>query len=165
MRPVDQTTFFVEGESRGNCMAACIATIFELSLEEVDVPDATSFAEMCAWTSTRFDGALEFHEVDHGVDYRVIEDGEFGDRWTYDLTEDPPAPPTFGLWIAGVQSPRIVHETGPWRGMPGLHAVVMRGGQLAHDPHPQRDMGIGPIVTSMWWVVADPARLQLAAAA
>jgi hypothetical protein len=39
MTPVDQTRFYVEGESAGNCMQAVLASILDLPLEAI--PDFT----------------------------------------------------------------------------------------------------------------------------
>lgn len=35
MKPVDQTQFYVKGISHGNCLQAAVASLLELSLEEV----------------------------------------------------------------------------------------------------------------------------------
>lgn len=39
----------------------------------------------------------------------------------------------------------------------GLHAVVMRGGRLAHDPHPDADGTIVRFRSAATFVLDDPA--------
>jgi hypothetical protein len=106
--------------------------------------------------------ALDVVSMDFGRNYRIAESKpveEGGDRWTYELPEKEPRVPHAGIWMAGCVSPRGLLEDGPFRGMPILHMVVMRGASLVWDPHPQREMGVGPVVSQVWWVAADPAAL------
>lgn len=44
-------------------------------------------------------------------------------RFAVDTMERPP-----GMWLALIMSPYVGYE---------MHTVVMRGGALAHDPHPE----------------------------
>jgi len=150
-----------DGKGRGNCVAACIASIFELPLSDVDLPDGCGSNELMEWSHGRWPW-LECRVVDYGQNYREVEppsDENPEGRWEYDLpTEQPPAP-TIGYWIASVVSPRGVLQSGPYRGSPILHAVVMRGGVVAWDPHPGRDEApLGPTVMATWWIARNPAR-------
>lgn len=161
--PVEQTSLYDGSETRGNCVAACVASIFGTSIQTVEaqglVPGC-GFQDVARWTSERRP-ALEYREQDFCTNFRVVEGDGRGypeDRWEYDLpAEDHRVdPPTCGLWIAHVVSPRGVLGSGPYRGMPVQHAVVMRGATLLWDPHPQRDMGVGQTVGLGWWIAREP---------
>lgn len=162
MKPVEQTTFYDGTGARGNCVAACVASVFGLPLWVVEtqgVGPGAGGQDLMRWTTERWP-ALECRVFDFAVNSRIVEgEGTEDERWAYDLPEDVPAPPTTGFWIAYVISPRGLLEHGPYRGMPIQHAVVMRGGSLAWDPHPQRDMGIGQEVGRCYWTVSDPSEL------
>jgi hypothetical protein len=155
IRCVEQTRFY-RGDGRGNCVAAALASIFRLDLDDVDVPDGCSDGEIAAWSNARYPW-LECRHVDHGVNYRVLEEGPQG-RWTYDLPDEPPVPPTPGIWKAAVISPSgLLVAAGPWRGTPILHAVVMRGADLVWDPNPNYDWTTAAptVVMSTWWTARD----------
>jgi hypothetical protein len=165
VRPVEQTTFY-DGSSgqRGNCTAACVASIFERPLEEVDscVPPGSSWSQVDFYTR-RVAPFLSVHAIDLCLNHRQVEEATERHpqgRWTYDL---PPADAwerrweSMGLWIAAVVSPRGTLRDGPYRDMPIQHAVVMRGSELAWDPHPDRDLGVGQVLEMCWWVCPDPA--------
>lgn len=162
MKRVEQTRSG-DGLGSGNCVAACLASIFELSLPEVerDLPDGPSLTQLSEWTRQRFPW-LECRTVNYGENYREVEppsDDEPDGRWTYDLPAERPAAPTKGFWMASIVSPRGKLRSGPYRGGPMLHCMVMRGEQLAWDPSPQRDEGRGaPLVMCTWWIALDPAR-------
>lgn len=135
MRPVDQTTF----APQGNCLQACLASIFDLPLNEV--VDTTPPPE---------DDHAAFYSQ-HNLVQKWLEARGY---WTWNLEGDwcpkrgirflddgetsvPadflwPYPP--GYYIGGGKSPRGVE-----------HAVVMRAGYIVHDPHPARDMALGAI--------------------
>lgn len=156
MRGVKQTRFY-RGDGRGNCVAAALASIFELELGGVDLPDGCSGSEVLSWSNNHYP-SLRSHSVDHCINYRMV--GSGGESyWTYDLPEEPPTPPTTGFWMATVVSHRGLLMTGPYRGSPILHAVVMEGDNLVWDPHPDCDWSMGPptVVMSTWWEeVKDP---------
>ncbi len=46
MIPIEQTKFHVPNEVTGNCMAACVASIFELELEDVPTFEDTDPQEL-----------------------------------------------------------------------------------------------------------------------
>lgn len=165
-RWVEQTSFYDGSGTRGNCVAACVASVFGLNLDVLESQGLTpgcGFQDVCRWTSEHW-SFLEYREQDFCQNYRVVEGEGRGypeDRWVYDLPSEELRvnPPTCGLWIAYAISPRGLLTTGPYRGMPIIHAVVMCGGSLAWDPHPERDMGIGATVSMGWWVVRDAGAL------
>ena len=114
MKPVFQTAY---GEGKGNCYAACVASVLELPLEVM--PDLITgvkcrrdqdnilrnFLKMLGW------GIIALHH-----DALRDPDLNFRDRVMF-FKQD-------GYYIAGG-----VAENGVG------HAVVMKDGQLAHNPH------------------------------
>lgn len=166
-RWVEQTSLYDGTGTKGNCVAACVASIFGVTLgwlEEKGIVPGSGFQDVASWTSEHWPG-LEYRERDLCTNFRVVEgEGRGGedDRWEYDLP-DPEThhdPPACGYWIAHVVSPRGFLKSGPYRGMPIQHAVVMRGANMVWDPHPQRDMGVGQLVGMGWWIVRDPLLLR-----
>jgi len=108
MTPVDQTTF---GHPGGNCYSACIASLLGLPISEVPYFMADPPP---AWHE-RLDAFLApfgFYAL-HFV---------ITDRAVYDRDNLWPK----GYYILTGKSPR------------GDHAVVARGPDVAHDPHPSR---------------------------
>lgn len=175
-RPADHP----DGPQRGDCVAACLASIFELPYEQCAEVDGTS-QSIFAWTRDRFPGIRAGIRV-----VRPLGDGpeKLGDHLTW-----PTSHLEQGYWMAGIWSPRIPDEemrgcgcadrTGGagdpgcehCGGRPaerslgilyGLHAVVMHGHELAWDPHPERD----PTATLYFdsatsWHVEDPSKLPM----
>lgn len=146
MIPVDQTCFrgpdAAEGEAPGNCFAACIASLLECSLDEVPQPTAEDREDWADyWTRVaEFLRLRGFHMVD----------GKAKAFWS---TESALDTPFSGYWIASGPSPR-----GPWN-----HSIVVRGADMAHDPHPSRaglalENGIQQWRTASYLVPLDPAR-------
>lgn len=178
MIPVEQQQMAVFDEhgdnvQRGDCMRACVASLFELPLE--DVPH---FVEQNDW---------------HGEWVRWLRARGLG---IYDarirVDDDPTrltAYPGDGYWLATVKSPRgrercavckgdkvTVHE---WVGgdyvrhdepqpcracdatglVPAMHLVVMEGPELVWDPHPRRDMGHLGFVSGQILRLLDPTFL------
>jgi hypothetical protein len=161
MRPVTQDRFYKPPFSRGNCVASCIASIFEVPLVSVDIPDGPSATRISQWTNENYP-LLRYVEIDKCTNFRIVETDADGDLWRYDFPEEEPEPPFLnGLmyWMAFCISPRVVNSQGPYRGMPGQHAVVMKGRELVWDPHPQREMGVGRRVGYAMWMIDDPSRL------
>lgn len=161
MKGVKQTRFY-RGDGNGNCVAAALASLFELDLGGVDLPDGASDTEILAWSNTNYP-LLECKTVDHCTNYKQVEDvtpGEPQGRWTFDLPAPAPEPPTTSFWMATVVSHRGLLVTGPYRGTPILHAVVMEGDNLVWDPHPDCDWSMGPptVLMSTWWEVKKDPR-------
>lgn len=165
MKPVEQTTMVPGGG--GNCVAACIASIFELAITDVwpDVPNGGGWAAVCAWTAHR----LPMLSPQSRMFFKPPEPtpGCYVDEPTpIPLHEvvPPVAPSTY--WIAYVESPRAAAAgVVDHYGRPMQHAVVMHGRDLAWDPHPQRDMGVGPARGMLWWAIRDYAAVARSVAA
>lgn len=155
MIPVYQTRF---GWGEGDCFWACLASIFEEPLESFHYgkllapndPDIAKLSE-CRWPR------LKFHFDDLGRNYRLVDGPSVPghphpQRWKY----DPPAEwdaPTLGYWIASVFSQKLRHPIeSPYYGMPGLHAVIMHGRHVVHDPNPHNVPyeSVSPIMRT-WW--------------
>lgn len=105
MTLVAQTKFHGETE-KGNCLAACVASIFECSIDDVgaleDLPPGEWIDALQRWLNLR------------GYDWEV--------------SRQDPAPelPESFSYLAIGQSQR-----GDYR-----HCVVYQSGRMAHDPHP-----------------------------
>lgn len=119
MIPVFQTRFASPDDPAlppGNCFAACIASILEISLDEVPWPTseerggdgwADYMQRLSEWLACR------------GL---AILDAPLPRPWcSTDALEASPL-----IWIAGGLSPRGSFS----------HAVVCRGPNMIHDPHP-----------------------------
>lgn len=132
MKPVKQTRVHPK---QGNCAAACLASLFELPIEEV------------------FDGESE-------AGYK--NDGEFWDglrnwmlargiMWAH-VSHAP-----FGYSIAVGPSPRLKR----FDGKPEPHACIALNGDLIHDPHPDNTF-FGEHRPWEYWVIysLDPSKLQ-----
>ncbi len=115
MKPVEQT---ILGHPEGNCFAACLASILELPLDEVPL------FKMEQWQ-------LAYNEWLRPSGLAII---------SVPLPEGIQSQPAEilryfmpGYTILAAQSPRF----------DCLHAVVCWNGEIVHDPHPQRHMGVG----------------------
>lgn len=114
MKPVMQTKF---GAPEGNCFAACIASILELTLEQVNVPGTEGWgASLDRWCKNR---GYAYLWLDTSSLTAKLGNGEPGWFWSSDL-----------YWIA----------TGPCDreqdGKPLPHSVVFLGDNPVHDPNP-----------------------------
>ena len=111
MKPVRQTKRGgpnVPPEERGDCWSACLASILEVPIEAVPIPHSDD-PEYHWWDETQ--RALEPHG------YEVVTAS-----WTVYAS---------GYWIAVVPSKNLgYHDDGE----PVMHVIVMRGGEVAHDP-------------------------------
>lgn len=152
--PVDQTSF---GYGEGDCAWACLASIFEEPLEsfgydKLMAPNDPDLAKLtaCRWPH------LECHTVDLGHDYRLVDGPSVPghphpQRWTYEPASRW-VPPTDDYWMATVFSQSLKHPPeSPYYGMAALHAVVMHGDRLAHDPNPRNEQKMMPLVMQTWW--------------
>ena len=100
MKPVDQTLF---GSPGGNCLPACVASLLNLTIEDVPHFGAEDwFDRLNDWLAPR---------------------GYYAMCFTLPTEWRPP-----GLYILAGKSPRFTT----------LHAVVARGNEVIHDPHPSR---------------------------
>jgi len=136
MKPVDQTAFT---PTDGNCFTASLASLLEISLE--DVPDLSG----PVWDSWR----KAIRTINNWLSYQNLCYVEIDiDRRGRILP--PKMPPVYCL-LSG-QSPRL-------KGCD--HTVVGRGDgdnfEIVHDPHPSR-AGLGGPVTCVGFIVPlDPA--------
>lgn len=179
MIPVEQQQLSVideHGDSivKGDCMRACVASLFELPLDDVPhfVESDRWWALWEEWLAARnLRLANAFFSVSD--DDPTVLNGWPGDVW----------------WLAGVSSPRLMTRcshckgaaltTSTWDGpdgervehespvvcpyctdgrSPGLHQVVMFGREIAWDPHPQRGMGHLGFVDGWEFRIIDPAK-------
>ncbi|HEY9352759.1 MAG TPA: hypothetical protein VIP28_05890 [Nocardioides sp.] len=115
---VDQTIFVTDTKRKGNCVAACVATLLGISLEEV--PHFIEFG--IAYGDSETDKASAGHH------WWAMMLGFFAGR---------------GLWVTELESVRrgergeVLLVCGPSpRGV--MHQVLYRDGRLWHDPHPSR---------------------------
>jgi len=139
MVPVTQTRV---GYPEGNCFMAAIASVLEVSLD--DLPDL--FDECCEWHE---DGRW-----DHGDWWGVTRGAVRSLGWdiVYIPTKDHKGVPP-GYSIAGGPSPRkdVVNGDGKNAG----HAVVCLDGRMIHDPHPSGD-GLDGNVVDEWYIFLVP---------
>ena len=123
MIQVEQTEF---GARRGNCFAACIASILEVSL--LDVPDLASMQRDGEWF--------------HALTAWLIDKFQMYPVWLEPGNEWWPQ----GLAIMSADSPRVKER----------HAVVTENGKVVWDPHPMRSMGVGQTRGWLIFVPLDP---------
>ncbi len=116
MIPKDQTiTSSIDGSVHGNCMAACLASMLEIEIEQVPALQnmgdewAGTMIEFLDGLGYEFDGTIHEHRLSDVLSYPGID----------------------GYVMAFGESHRL-HVT---RG----HAVLYKDGVLVHDPHPAKD--------------------------
>jgi hypothetical protein len=135
VKPIEQTIMSSESGG-GNCVAACIASVFEVPLKTVTVPLGGSYAAVVDWTAINYPGLYPINVEWDKKDWRPLKDVE-------------PPTPFATYWIASVESPRT----------DGMHCIVMYGRNAVWDPHPRRDMGFGDCGGMGYWIVKDPSKL------
>lgn len=130
MKPVDQTLFHdPDAGVVGDCFRACVASILELSIDEVP-----HFFED--------GGRVWWFELDRFLAQRGLAAVEFTTSSENVLSEA-------AVYIASGPSPRHpeVH-----------HAIVCRGFDVVHDPHPSRD-GIESTERQLFFVTREEVPL------
>lgn len=146
MVPVQQTVTRQpsdEGGPPGNCFAACIASLLEISIDEVPQPTVEDRTD---WS--RPGGYWE--RIAKFLNSRGLHMVEFDRDLSGGLTESTTEGylPTFDFhWIATGLSPR-----GDF-----MHSVVCRGMEIVNDPHPDGGGLEGKIVKAAYLVPLDPA--------
>ena len=105
MKPVKQT---LDGPREGNCLQACIASLFEMPLE--DVPH---FVLKGDWVKTLDNWLAQFDLQSVDIDLEYMRQ-QGGDMWK-----------PYGYHLICGKSPRTDCE----------HAVVGYGGKMVFDPH------------------------------
>ena len=129
MIPVDQDRF---GLPDGNCLAACVASLLELPLAEVPHFAGERWrADLDEWLRARGLWALMFVP---GAATSLAE---------------------ASAWLDATVSGFCIVSGQAARGL--LHATVWRGGDLVHDPHPDR-AGLLDVEDVIVLVPIDPAR-------
>lgn len=127
VKPVEQTRF----GTKGNCLAACIASILEVPLNEVPECDGGAIgAVLMKWLAAR-----NLFLVRVPIQSRR----EDGSAWAF----------FFGYSILIAKSPRE-----------GSHAVVVKDGKIAHDPHPDREQGVADWESYFLFATLDASKLS-----
>lgn len=118
MKPVFQTKFSSRDRStRGNCLAACVASLLEISIEhvpeweEMDKEWGDSFISFLEEKGIDFNGTFTMSGAAHSWQW-LIDNGYQG---------------IDGHYIVCGKSPRFPQID---------HAVIYRYGEMVHDPHP-----------------------------
>jgi hypothetical protein len=114
MIPVKQTIFKTE-TTKGNCLTACVASIFDLPIEKVPY-----FAEF------EDDWQIELINFVEKLGYYFAGTSSPGQKGLKQLNDPKYNKGVNGYIIVTGKSPR-----GDF-----LHSVVYKDGKLAHDPHP-----------------------------
>lgn len=167
-----------DGPQRGDCLAACIASIFEVPYWDVSHFDGTA-QPVYEWTRDHYPGVECVYRM-LGAGWKDIE--RIGDHEVWPTEHREP-----GFWVASIWSPRIpdretfgcgcadrtpggnpecewCHGKPHERSMGiswGLHAVVMRDNRLVWDPDPDRDPDLKlRFRGAMTWRIANPAQLR-----
>ena len=138
MKPVDQTRF---GYPKSNCFAACVASLLEISIE--DVPDLGDWngdwtRPLNRWLAGRGLGYVEFDTSEKTPYYRL---------------------PRKLYAILSGRSPRHLKTV---EDKPVHHSVIglVDDGwhfNIVHDPHPSRDGLEGPVRGVAFILQLDPA--------
>jgi hypothetical protein len=146
MRPVEQTELANYDEvppRRGNCLAACVASIFEMPL--LSLAGVYDSQTLWDWLAKHYPGigmvAQTFFPPDLTSDDPL--EVPLGSRRPGDGFSNLPGATH---WIAVVRSLRTPH----------MHCVVMLDDELVWDPHPQREMGVGGQTGAYWFTLDRP---------
>lgn len=137
MEPVFQTRFGAPG---GNCLAACTASLLEISLG--DVPDNWHLLE---WEEQK-EAYVNFLER-FNVFPVIVPTHEMSPLFIECLLED------FREVYVGVSFSKI------GKLLTSAHRVIYRGGKLAHNPDPNGRCE-GVIVRIEFWAVIDPSKIK-----
>jgi len=124
MKPVDMIDLPMEGDEQpmGDCLRACVASIFELKVGLVPHFMAIDRLAKFHWT--------------YSLDQWLAPQGLWYCEWPIEPRVWSVFVPMDGIYVVGSgRSPRFLEAR---------HAVVMRldrihGATIAHDPHPSRD--------------------------
>lgn len=130
MIPVTQTKGggrLAPPEERGDCFDACLASILEVPIEVTAIPHDEQWWDYAVDVVARQGFRLfEAYRLDalEGTDFKPLTAAVLGE-WIGDV-----------YWIASV----------PSRNLPGeRHVVVMRGGDVVHDPSLGEGRPLGPL--------------------
>lgn len=124
MKPIDQTIMHTE-TTKGNCMAACVA-----SMLEIDIAIVPNFAESRYWEQN----LIKWLKENYKLSYIEV---QINDSFTH-----------------LVKSQDVHHLIiGPSPRGPFYHAVVGRAGEIVHDPHPSKS-GLKEMKTYGFFIVS-----------
>lgn len=135
MKPVEQR---VVDASNGDCVAACIASILELSLDDVPNLHGGKGFEW-SWNEWLRPFGLQIKRLDAYHQYMIV-----------------------GYAIAVGWSPRFPGTTHAvvWHGEDQWTEKGKRNtGRIIWDPSPSREMGLGPLYEFWIFQVCDPAKV------
>jgi hypothetical protein len=147
VKPVTQTRTGNDPNAPGNCFSACVASILECAL--ADLPDeARIVTELKKEFGAKWDGWPDRFK--------------WGKSWERLWTETQKACLTRGLFMLEISGPFACELPGAWciisaqspRGLP--HAVVGRGLEVVHDPHPEGGGVAERDRTYIFFVAVDP---------
>lgn len=165
---VKQTKIYDAGPPvyRGNCLTACLASLFELPIEAVPESPFKQDASIISWLNINFPGiSIKSQEIEptDNIPMRVgywlatVESPRYNEECHYHVAEG--GTPMTPFWWKIEECPHC-------RGSglrPGYHEVVANGRRVAHDPHPKAE-GVGwgyngRLCMITWFEVHDPSRL------
>lgn len=179
MKPVEQrfmAVFDERGDSvqKGDCLTACVAALFEVPIDEVPffVIEKDWHGSYTRWLRDR--GIVLAHpQISVDPDDPTVLRGRPSDGIYWIATVKSPRGrarcavcrgerEALEQWL-GFEERYVKYDT-PQPCVnceatgfeASLHCVVMCGGDLVWDPHPQRDMGHLGFVFGEWFVLADP---------
>jgi hypothetical protein len=138
-----------DGRPMGDCFRACVASIFELPLDEVPhfVEGPSWWRDFGRWVAEVLPGVRPCNTT-----YRKPEGEGAARRLVFDKSPDYPKESRPGYWIGCVMSENF--------GDDATHAVVMLDGEVAHDPSPHPRRTPYEFVGGTWFAAADPAALR-----
>lgn len=155
MKAVDQRYYRGQLRPMGDCVAACVASIFELSLDEVP-----HFVEIMYQRQARHDVEKEWEQSWWGLLNRWAWDFGIGvNRLTYSqnnerISSKVPLHYHPGYWIGSVESrdPALAEMANTF------HAIVMQGYDVVHDPNPDSRVKKIPyrFCGETWFELAHP---------
>lgn len=155
MKPVDQRYYRGQLRPMGDCVAACVASIFEMDLAEVP-----HFVEIMYQRQARHDVEKEWSQSWWGLLNSWAWSFGLGvNRVQYQLNGQRVSskiPLNFhpGYWIASVESrdPAVAKEPNTF------HAVVAEAYEVVHDPNPDSRAKDEPyrFCGETWFEVAHP---------
>lgn len=165
MIPVEQRLqFSAETGERGDCLKCCLASMLDLDYD--DVPHFAAMGD--AWMTELWNWLSE-----RNMKLLTVWTGAPGKHMK------PQVVPSDGYWLASVVSRRVEHDCGGcspddpgfmndgglcpfcrgWGRRKGGHLIVMKGGEVAWDPHPLREHGHGGFIEAQVLVPLDPAKV------
>ena len=127
MKPIMQTKFTnIDWTVHGNCLSACLASLFELSLDEVPALENANgewFSLVWEFLKTRNCTYAGTHWIRDYAETHLIDDKP---AWWHYLTERSDG--IDGYFIVSGLSPRTWVKRG--------HSVIYHNGVMVHDPYP-----------------------------